>query len=623
MKTYDERSRDVAEKMGNLKKRRSRNRVITGISLCLTVVLIAALFLPYDKNPPSVERYARNPYYKVIKKLNQLTYRPPQYDNAAEQLYGDLSNVLGVMVPEDMMNGSAAALGDASGEGNTYVEVTDNQVQGVIEADIFKRSDKYLYYLSGTLLKVYEIAGEDTTEVGSFSLLGFNAQDVMEDSSDYAYVNTAEMYLSVDCTTVTLVINGYSKAIGSVTVLLNLDVTDPENITQLDYVLFPGNLISSRMADGKLLLTYNYRVSSDLDYDEPETYVPSYGKPGDMTCIDPKDIICPDTARDTRYTVICQVDGKTLAVEDSKALLSYAQELYVSENAIYATHSFSEKKKVDSDVYYTQTMTKITGIGYGEKLQYWGSIDIEGNVKNQYAMDEYENILRVVTNTSMTHYEERRENGHVYSYRLDVSQRNVSLYCIDLNAWEVEALVGGFAPDGETAESVRFDGAAAYICTAEVITLTDPVYFFDLSDLENITYTDTGTIDGYSSSLVQLGDGFLMGIGFGDERQLKIEVYEEYQDQVVSVDAWEEQANFSPAYKSYLIDRENDLVGLAIQQWDSGDCQYLLLHFDGYELHEVLRVELEYHGIDTTRACIIGEHIYILTQGGLLVEKLI
>ncbi len=622
MKTYDERSRDVAEKMGNLKKRRSRNRVITGISLCLTVVLIAALFLPYDKNPPSVERYARNPYYKVIKKLNQLTYRPPQYDNAAEQLYGDLSNVLGVMVPEDMMNGSAAAPGDAGGEGNTYVEVTDNQVQGVIEADIFKRSDKYLYYLSGTLLKVYEIAGEDTTEVGSFSLLGFNAQDVMEDSSDYAYVNTAEMYLSADCTTVTLVINGYSKAIGSVTVLLNLDVTDPENITQLDYVLFPGNLISSRMADCKLLLTYNYRVSSDLDYDEPETYVPSYGKPGDMTYIDPKDIICPDTARDTRYTVICQVDGKTLAVEDSKALLSYAQELYVSENAIYATHSFSEKKKVDSDVYYTQTMTKITGIGYGEKLQYWGSIDIEGNVKNQYAMDEYENILRVVTNTSYASYVEHR--GELTSnVETGVRKRNVSLYCIDLNAWEVEALVGGFAPDGETAESVRFDGAAAYICTAEVITLTDPVYFFDLSDLENITYTDTGTIDGYSSSLVQLGDGFLMGIGFGDERQLKIEVYEEYQDQVVSVDAWEEQANFSPAYKSYLIDRENDLVGLAIQQWDSGDCQYLLLHFDGYELHEVLRVELEYHGIDTTRACIIGEHIYILTQGGLLVEKLI
>ncbi len=629
MKTYDERSRDVAEKLNQIKKQRKiRNRVITGACLALAVVLMVSLFIPYSKTPPSVQDHAQNPYYKVIQKVNQLTYTPPRYNNAFEALLGSLSNLGGMKnemgwdAAAPGMNGSAATP-DLWEEGATgYVEVTDNQVAGVTEADIFKRSDKHIFYLSGTELQVYSIAGQDSAEIGSYSIAGFSGQNENEKSPDYAYVNTTEMYLSADCTTVTVVADIYTKASGSTTMLLNLDVTDPANITEVDYVLFPGNIISSRLVEGKLLLSYNYRIiTGNVDYDQPETFVPSYGKPGDMTCVDAGDIVCPDTATDTRYTVVCQLDAKTLAVEDTTALMSYAQELYVSDNTIYATHSYSEKSKVDANVYSTQTMTKITGIAYGtDGLRYRGSIDLPGSVKNQYAMDEYQDILRVVVNTTYQVYEERR-GENIASVSNSVTQRNVSLYCVDLKAWEVEASVLGFAPAGETAESVRFDGNMAYVCTAEVITLTDPVYFFDLSDLEHITYTDTGTIDGYSSSLIQLGDGFLMGIGFGDARQLKIEVYEQTGDRVVSVDAWEEQADFSSVYKSYLIDRENDLVGLAVNNWRTGEVEYLLLHFDGYELQELLRVELEYHGMDTTRACMIGDCLYILSYGGMIVEK--
>ncbi len=629
MKTYNERSEAVAENMTKLKKRRrTRNRILAGTGLCLAVILVAAMFIPYDKTPPSVEQYARNPYYKVIRTINQLTYEPPRFDNFfGEILYGGMDMFPEAMAPGDAVNGAVDIPSDdlmgAPGEnGGQYVEVTDNQVQGVTEADIFKRSDKYLYYLNGTWLQVYSVSGPESTLVGTFDISHFIIPEDVTDPAEAIYVYASEMYLSADCTTVTLVMRCTCKYSGATTVILNLDVTDPEHIRPVDYVCFPGSIVSTRMVGQKLLLTYLYRISGEIDYDKPETYVPSYGKPGDLTCVEPDDIICPDTATNTRYTVVCQLDSKTLEVEDTKALLSYAQQLYVSENAIYATQSYSEKKQVDRNVYTTQAMTKITGIAYGgDKLQYQGSIDVEGNVKNQYAMDEYEGILRVVTNTTMTHYKESMGELHV-SVSPEPTQRNVNLYCIDLKAWEVEALVGGFAPVGERAESVRFDGNTAYVCTAEVITLTDPVYFFDLSDLENITYTDTGTIDGYSSSLVQLGDGFLLGIGFGGEGQMKIEVYEEYQGQVVSVDAWEETVSFSQEYKAYFIDREKDLVGLAVYRWDTRACEYLLLQFDGYQLCELLRVPMESVSTDTVRACMVGEEIYILSAGGLEVETL-
>ena len=96
--------------------------------------------------------------------------------------------------------------------------------------------------------------------------------------------------------------------------------------------------------------------------------------------------------------------------------------------------------------------------------------------------------------------------------------------------------------------------------------MSDPVFFFDLSDVKNITYKETGTIEGYSSSLVNFGDGYLLGIGVVNWSDFKVEVYEEKEDNVKSVCAYElNSADYSLDYKAYYIDRENQLVGLGIQ----------------------------------------------------------
>jgi len=413
-----------------------------------------------------------------------------------------------------------------------------------------------------------------------------------------------------------VVMNTYEKQQGSSILLVNLDVTDPGNIRLINHVFFSGDLLSTRVVDGDLLLVYRYRVSGDVDFDEPETYVPTYGKPGQMVCIPGEDIICPDNADVTRYTVICKLNGKDLQVLDTAALLSYSEDLYVSADTIYATHNYSESQTT-LEGQMTVTKTDITGISYiGHKLEKLGSITVDGAVKDQYSMDQHNGLLRVVTSTTkfLTNYDQWGKIGTASRNAV----RNVDLYCIDLTDWTVRSSVIAFAPAGEEATAVRFNGDTAYVCTAEVIVMTDPVYFFDLSDPDNISWTDTGTIDGYSTSLIDLGDGYLAGIGFSEMRTLKVEIYEETEEGVVSVTSFELEADFSQVYKSYLIDREQDLIGLAVYDFSAynsnGDAlfRYILLHFDGYKLVEVASIPLESSDMGAVRGVLIDGYLYLL-----------
>ena len=647
MKTFDERRKRVMEHMDHIRRERRKTGVLAASACVLTGILCALLFVPYSTTPPSVRRYAGSEYYPVIQQLNVLTYQKPEYKNNyqalramfdsqrksshayADTLWGESgvgmpmspneAPTIGAVSPPQPAPGEPSndAIVDGAENDANYVETTDNQVEGVIEADIIKRSDRYIYYLRGNVLSVYSIEGMESKEVGWYSISVFHNAQTYE-SFEISYLTNTEMYLSPDCSTVILVQNGYGKGVNKCTALVTLDVSDPANISHKDTVFFVGNYVSSRMVDGNILLIYNYHIKKDqMDFSDPTTFIPQYGTPEHMQTIPGENIVCPKDATNTQYTVICKINADTLQVEGSSALLSYSNELYVSADTIYATHSYNVKNSENYNNEYKQiAMTEIAGISYaGDSLQILGTIALEGSVKDQYSMDQHEGILRVVTSTAVTGFRETfyGENASLTS---GVTARNVNLYCIDLSDWQVEASVIGFAPAGEEATAVRFDGVYAYVCTADVITLTDPVYFFDLSDLSNITYTDTGIIDGYSTSLIQLGGGYLLGIGFDETRALKVEIYEETENGVESVCNFVRLCKFAEEYKSYFIDREKGLIGIATLSTNDPvnmRDEYLLLHFDGYELN--LIKTLEYSGNrNNVRAVLIDGYFYLFSD---------
>ena len=176
------------------------------------------------------------------------------------------------------------------------------------------------------------------------------------------------------------------------------------------------------------------------------------------------------------------------------------------------------------------------------------------------------------------------------------------------------AKVERFAPNGETVQSVRFDGDYAYVCTS--IVFTDPVFFFDLSDLSDITYTDTGVIEGYSSSLIGFGEGNLIGIGYENWDTVKIEAYREEDSRVVSVDRYLiPSASIASDYKAYYVDRKNQLLGFGvyIRSGQIDELSYKLLYFDGEKLTELVNLPMS-GVVHTYRSVYLDGFLYVFGE---------
>jgi len=589
---------------------RSRRRTfirLGAIAACICLMLTTFglwLFLPFNSSPPDVSRYSSSEYYPLIKMINELTYTPPYAQNNYQlyvdgfiSTYAKKGDAPGDMIAiEDTLN---SATGSSS-----YIETTDNQVKGVIEADVIKRSDSHVFYLRGTSLSVYSIEKESSRKVTEYTV-----------APDINLLYSIEAYLSEDCSLLTVIIPCFSDNTIR-TEIVSLDVSDPTHISESGRISVAGYYLSSRLVDGMLLMMTNFEIiPRTVSFDDESTFVP-YIKTGEKKeSIPMSSIVMPDNASYPSYTVVALIDSQTLASVGSTAYLSYSQSAYVSDESVYLTHQYVDVREEGNKIART-CMTDISRLSYsGYGLTIMGTVKVEGYVKDQYSLDERDGILRVVTttNTSIeTTYKNAQSTDSLVSFS---GKTNANLYCIDINTYSHVASVESFAPDGETVRSVRFDGNAAYVCTS--VQLSDPVFFFDLSDLDNITVKDTGTIEGFSSSLINFGDGHLLGIGVGENwLTVKIEVYAESEEAVSSVCKYEiPEAYASSVYKAYFIDRENHLVGLSISPGNTygGGEYYLLLHFNGSDLTPIIEEPLS-GNYDLTRAVLTDGWFYMFSS---------
>lgn len=649
MKTYRERTDAVIEKVEQYKEGRNdtvinggrtlsikRNRTValwtTFAAACLAVVIALnlILFLPFPVGG-DISAYKDSEYYGLISVVNGLTNKP-KYKNNFEKwtagsgaMKGDDATGDSVggadrpgLLPPDFIEEDGVPTSPDRNPGNgNYEENTNNQVSGVTEADLLKRSDKYAFYLES----VWEYLPSGRTQCHKLRVYGLEGNEVPlisthliapEDGKRYQY-DTCEMYLSKDCNTVTVISQCYDTTVRNLyTRIVSLDVSDVNDIKETSRTFVSGAYISSRLVDGNLLLFSNFTVNDKPDFSNEAQYLPQAGAADDMKSLPAANIIFSDDATAARYTVVCTLDQKTLEINSDYAFLSYSQEAYVSEQNIYLTRT---KKSEANDRY--DNYTQITCLTYADgALGLLNSAEVPGTVLNQYSMDEYDGLLRIVTEVSTKEVTGGDPHKN-YGYE---PYTGASLYCIDLESFEIRASLEQFSPSGEKVFSVRFDKTTAYVCTAIAhVELIDPVFAIDLSDLENITCKDTGTITGYSLSLMKFKGDTLLGIGYGEWRnQLKIELYRETENGVESVASFVKDCDFSSKFKAYYIDAENGLVGLSVSYYDGVEYErkheFLLLLFDGYNLTVAESVPLDLNdGNDVARAFLADGYIYIFS----------
>lgn len=604
MKSYEQRTENITKKAKGIVSR--RQAWISAVAcLCCVAIVCGIVFatLPED-DPSDIYVYQKSDYFPLIQKISEYNEKNGEIFNWADGWVDEDGSVPqpeapGAPAPGETAPGSSGPTGDT---GDKYEESTLNQVDGVTEGDILKRSKNYAFYLTANLerladgkwsrsfhISAYSIRGEDTKLVGEFDIK--EEEGVTFYTSGLVFTENTEMYLSEDAKTLTLVTDCYNQSSIHYTCVVSLDVSQPSNISERSRTYVAGRYLSSRKVNGELLLVTNFHVPYKPDFDNPETFIPSHGAMDEREYWKMEEIYCPEYLSECTYTVVAKLNESDLQVTSKQAVLSYTYDVAVSTEHIFVIRNrgeYVQNGQVLDTLTYVEDGTalfhcfsEIVCLEYKDGLKNIGCVQLDGIVNDRYSLDEKDGILRVVTQTTRYEYTVTHGTSQYPNLLLKSSIRSASLHCVDLAEMEVVASVENFAPNGETVQAVRFNGDNAYVCTA--IVNTDPVFVFDLSDIHNITYKDTGTIPGYSINLIQFGD-YLLGIGYGEIRNtLKIELYKETDSSVESVAIYEnDNCYFSTEYKAHFIDAEHQLVGLLIVDYEhpNNKNKFLLLQFD-------------------------------------------
>ncbi len=596
------------------------------IKAAVVLVLFAALslylFIPFAPVTSDLTAYEGSPYFPLIEGIEdyRLTFMQPIYKNNFQWLSAEVGGLFGFLNKGGMAPGmdadnnmSGAPELDANG---SYIESTDNQVNGVIESDLVKMTDKYIFRLTGSHLRVYSIAKEDSTLVAEFEIPTFQSE----------YSGSGEMYLSLDGNTVTVMKQIFDNKSNPGVGLISIDVSDITNIKLRGMISIDGKYNTSRMVDGKLLLVTNYTFNrNNVDYNDLETFVPTIDSGNGKEPIEFENIIYPDNVDGTDYSVVALIDTDNLSLLGANALLNFTDEVYVSAENIFVSREYVSKTQGENTI-TSSNMSDVAVLGYANgTLTEKGVITLKGHTEDQYSFDELDGYLRVVTSTrDAVQYTGGASFTNMTNYR------NASLYIVDLKDNSVAYSLESFAIEGEEATAVRFDGDKVYVCTAVIVTFTDPVYFIDLSDYENITSADTGVIEGYSDHLINYGEGMTLGIGRENWQYSKVEIYAEQGDKVVSVHEYKFNGEYSLDYKAYLVNRENNLFGFAAEyfyEYNENDKyvqysdRYILIRFDEQSMN-VYYVMLNNVRPDRVRTVFIDGYLYVTTDSELIVEQI-
>jgi len=424
-------------------------------------------------------------------KIGQLLYN--DYDtifqtvNEIKQVYQDNA----IYYPESIDVAPAPDVKDpaANEPGNKEYSSTNTQVSGIDESDIVKTDGNYIYTLSDNKLLIAKADNGKITKISETFL-------------DYAY---HEMYISgntlvileltyggfMPCPDTSYSYNYYSYLYNkSKTTFHFYDVSDRANPLATNTLAQDGNYISSRMANNTLYLATNSRIYDlkSINENDPGTFVPKTYADGIETCMESCDIYMGTYVDSVNYVNFSSVDlSNTSEFYCTKSILGNGSEVYCNNDSFYVTASCYE--------YVNHTYSSSTQIFKyainGPDIVMFAESKVNGNILNQFSMDEYNGYFRIVT--------QAYASGSI---------AETNLYVLD-DELNLTGRLEGLAQN-ELIKSVRFDGDIGYFVT---FRNTDPLFTVDLSDPTKPVILHELKIPGFSQYLHPFGNNLLLGFG--------------------------------------------------------------------------------------------------------------
>jgi hypothetical protein len=407
---------------------------------------------------------------------------------------------------------------------------TNVQVIGVDEPDIVKTDGRRIVILSEGNLIIADVTGDEPEVTGRLNVGDHSIQSMFL-SGDRVLMfgsqwSTFQPVVESDAE--------FAPVYQTPTIqIIEVDISDDPEIVRT--MTIDGRFLSGRMVGDsvRLVMTsgpvgfeWAYPSGSGLRAErkaveenqeiirnsEPDNWIPYYvvtDADGDVTnegiLFDCERASHPEEFSGLNMLSVLTIDlGDGLDLVDSTGVLANGDTIYASPDSLYvATQNWQTWQWARSGIEEDEPDGITTDIhkfdiSDTETTTYIASGVVDGYLLNQFAMDEYEGMLRVASTTSPSWWGGGFESESMVTVLRDIGGELVEI-------GQVDGL-------GKTEQiySVRFMGDVAYVVT---FRQTDPLYTVDLSDPRSPVVAGELKILGYSAYLHPLGNGLLMGVG--------------------------------------------------------------------------------------------------------------
>ena len=411
-----------------------------------------------------------------------------------------------------------------TGGGSDDYSKTNVQVEGVDEGDRVKTDGSFLYVVSRRDNKVRIIDIRDPknmTVVSATSFENFTPADLYIDGSKLAVTGQVTqvnqpMPLMEDSASAKMMIYPPMWGVQKSAVKI-LDITTKVSPKEIRTVAFEGNVLSTRLVGGKMLLVMNagprwYGPYAQTKEANAKGLIPLY----DDSAKSVKDApvtgctsvtILPRVPR-PQYLVIATVPLSATAEVGRTVILGNGQNIYASLTNLYvAAPDWTYHWRMESGS--SEEKTNVYRFAYTSGgTEFSGQGSVPGHILNQFSMDENGDTFRIATTVSPQWIggDDRNIDGNVTQSTMTKSTNNLYVLSKDL---DTVGSVTGIAP-GESIYSVRFMGDRAYMVTFKQV---DPLFVIDLSDARNPKILGKLKIPGYSNYLHPVDENHVLGFG--------------------------------------------------------------------------------------------------------------
>ena len=557
-----------------------------------------------DKSPQTIANAENNlPRFKDMDQLKEVIK-----ENNSKDTYKNARSIL--------ESADATTASTTTNEAKTDYSRTNTQVDNVDEADIVKTDGKYIYYIAQN--KVYIVNSENLKQESTIAI----ESDKERIYPSEIYINKNKLIVLVNsnmvktmqtdvASTYETYIDRISGNVDPMSRAIVYDVSDKENPKQIREVALDGYYVNSRMIGDNLYFISSKTVwyYGGIKDDDILPLARDTAVSKEKQRIDCTKIAYFEGTKNNSFTMVAGFNTEKNEPAITDTFYGASEEIYASENNIYITSvDYSYNAFIEREIYKT-TIYKFNLEEAKIKLQC--KTEMEGNINNQFSIDEYDGNLRVATTLGSGDKTENR----LYIYDKDLNE----IGKIDNMA------------NGEKIYSVRFIGKVGYIVTFKEI---DPLFVIDLSNPTKPEIKGELKIPGYSSYIHPYDETHIIGIGHNTKTNqyggtqnttMKMSMFDvsdlENPKEMFSVDIGNKYAysEITSNHKALFYNKAKNLIGfpVTITDYNTTKEEFALYTIDlekGFVEYGKIEQNKKDWQTNIKRGIYIGDNFYILAE---------